>query len=331
VPGVLQGVMLRGCPHTPRLARGARRLHTLQCKVSRRLPASSSFPRTWLPAALAACCLGFPLASLAQDQNCPQAADQQDLPQDQQQGAPDAQDAQTCPTPLSRSLAAIKAYVTAPARWDRSDWLFFGGAMAAIGVAYQFDARVHTQLIGNVPVSAHASTPASLQDALPAAALFAGTWGYARLIDDEDGIREAHAMLEAGALSFGAATAFSYLAGRDRPNQSVSPHHWRAGGSSFPSEHTTAAFAIGTVLAESGNPRYRWVRRVLGYGVAGFTAYERLKHNAHWLSDTVAGAALGVASAHFAMNRERAAHPRGDFAVVPMYRGMMLTYQLQLN
>ncbi len=114
------------------------------------------------------------------------------------------------------------------------------------------------------------------------------------------------------------------------PNQVADPNRWASSGTSFPSEHATAAFAIGTVLAESGNGRYRWVRRFLGYGVAGFTAYERLHHNAHWLSDTVAGAALGAASAHFAMDRRQEAQSRGALALEPISRGVMLTYSMHL-
>ena len=95
-----------------------------------------------------------------------------------------------------------------------------------------------------------------------------------------------------------------------------------------PSEHTTAAFAIGTVLAESGNDDYRWLRRILGYGAAGFTGYERLRHNAHWLSDTLAGAALGAASAHFAMSRQMGKAPKDSvLALAPLPQGVMLRYE----
>jgi hypothetical protein len=77
-----------------------------------------------------------------------------------------------------------------------------------------------------------------------------------------------------------------------------------AGGMSFVTayslKYTTAAFAVGTVLVESGNPEFRWVRRVIGYGVGFGTAYLRMKHNAHWLSDTVAGAALEPGAAEAA-------------------------------
>ncbi|MGH8207749.1 MAG: phosphatase PAP2 family protein [Steroidobacteraceae bacterium] len=246
-----------------------------------------------------------------------------------QNSACDDQSAQSCPTPVSRSFGAIKAYVTAPLRWDEADWLYFGGTLAAIGVAYHFDGQVRAHFTHNSP-SALGASPDEIQDALPAAALFVGTWGYANLIDDDDGRREAGAMLESGALSLGVAYALKYIAGRQRPNQTSYPGHLRSGGTSFPSEHATAAFAIGTVLAESGNERYRWVRRILGYGVAGFTVYERLDHNAHWLSDTVAGAALGAASARFAMSRRHDAEQPATIGLVPIYGGVMLSYRRQL-
>jgi membrane-associated phospholipid phosphatase len=237
-----------------------------------------------------------------------------------------------CSTPLSRSVDAVKAYVTAPVRWQASDWLLFGGALAAVGVAHGFDSRVRTHFTANSPAALSNSSSDTVQDALPAAALFVGTWGLAHILDDSDGRREAGAMLEATVFSIGTSYVLNFASGRKGPYQTSDPNRWWSGGSSFPSQHTTAAFAIGTVLAESGNGRYRWVRRVLGYGVGGFTAYERLKHNAHWLSDTVAGAGLGGAGARFAMDREPG---HGDqsasaVAVTPVPHGLMLRYVREL-
>jgi membrane-associated phospholipid phosphatase len=239
-----------------------------------------------------------------------------------------------CPSPVTRSLGAIGAYVTAPARWDSSDWLLLGGAAAAIGIAHQYDSDVRKHFTANAPSALNGSSSGTVSDALPAAALFIGTWGFANLLGDQDGRREAGAMAEATVLSIGTAYVLNYASGRKGPSQTSDPNHWWAGGTSFPSEHTTAAFAIGTVLAESGNSHYRWTRRVLGYGVAGFTAYERLKHNAHWLSDTVAGAALGAGSARFAMDREPGhsdiQNHSSNIAVTPVAHGVMLRYTLTL-
>jgi membrane-associated phospholipid phosphatase len=82
-------------------------------------------------------------------------------------------------------------------------------------------------------------------------------------------------------------------------------------------------------FAESGNDEYRWIRRILGYGVAGGTAYVRVKNNVHWLSDTVAGAALGIATARFVLNRENGSHAEIGFQ--PQKDGWMLTYNVLLH
>ncbi len=227
--------------------------------------------------------------------------------------------------------ADIVAYVTAPARWDGRDWIKFGSALAAVAATHQFDDRVRTHFDTTVPPPGTTHDRKDLEDALPAAVAFAGTWVYATLIGSPDGHREAAAMLEAAGL--GSATAFvlNHAAGRERPFQTSDAGRWHAGGDSFPSMHTTAAFAIGTVLAESGNDHFRWVRRVLGYGIAAGTAYERLNHGDHWLSDTVAGAAIGIASAHFAMHR-RYAGPVAALSLSPLADGgMRLSYNVPLR
>jgi membrane-associated phospholipid phosphatase len=139
-------------------------------------------------------------------------------------------------------------------------------------------------------------------------------------------------MIEAGALSGVTAYALKFAAGRERPDTTTDPNEWlKGGGDSFPSLHSTAAFAVGTVLAESGNDDYRFLRRFLGYGLGIATSYERLKHNAHWLSDTVAGAALGISSAHFAMHRRYATDDESHLALVPIAGGAMLTYSVSLR
>jgi membrane-associated phospholipid phosphatase len=235
------------------------------------------------------------------------------------------------PSEQTSQLASdIKLYFTAPLHWDRSDWAWFGGALVAIGATHHYDTQVRTHFVKTLGVS-KTTNHKDVQDAIPAAAVFVATWGYANLIGDTNGHREAWAMLEAAGLGGVTAFALKYAVGREGPDQTSDSNHWRkSGGSAFPSFHATAAFAIGTVLAESGNDDYRWVRRFLGYGLGAATGYERLKHNAHWLSDTVAGAALGIASAHFAMNRMDRTNEETGLRLVPVERGAMLTYSVSL-
>jgi hypothetical protein len=53
-----------------------------------------------------------------------------------------------------------------------------------------------------------------------------------------------------------------------------------------------------------------------------------MKHNAHWLSDTVAGAALGMASAHFVMNlsAQREEEEGTEMSLVPVQGDVMIAF-----
>lgn len=225
-----------------------------------------------------------------------------------------------------------KLYFTAPLRWDARQWMYAGGALLAVGAAHSFDDNVRTHFaIGDRSVL-NGKDQHSTRDALPAAALVAGTFAYALWIDDEAGRVESYSMLEAAGLSAVTTTVLKYAAGRERPNETTDMNSWRNSGSSFPSLHASAAFAIGTVFAESGGDEYRWLRRVVGYGLAGATAYTRVHDNVHWLSDTVAGAAIGIATAHFVLNRREARRNAGSVSVAPMRGGgVLLSYSLPLR
>ena len=238
---------------------------------------------------------------------------------------PPAPEPRSGPPPV---ISDVGAYFTAPLHWDGRDWAWFGGTVVAIGLAHRYDSQVRTHFVGPGPapnINAH-----DTKDAVPTAAVLGGTWAFALLTQDHDGYREGWAMAEAAALSGVTAYALKFAAGRQTPEQATNPNEWSKGGTSFPSFHTTAAFAVGTVLAESGNDEYRLVRRLLGYGLGLATSYERLKHNAHWLSDTVAGAALGVSTARFTMERRYASGGESRFALVPIEGGAMLTYRVSM-
>jgi len=229
-------------------------------------------------------------------------------------------------------LEDAKLYFTAPIRWDAKDWLYFGGALAAIGVAHEYDGQVRRHFAIGDRAILNGQDKNSLRDAIPAVAVVAGTWAFATLLDDSSGRVESYTMLEAAAFSLITTEGLKFAAGRERPNETTQVNAWRQGGSSFPSTHSSAAFAIGTVLAESGGDDYRWIRRVLGYGMASATAYVRLRDNVHWLSDTVAGAAIGIATAQFTMNRREERAHRVELSVAPIVGGgTMLSFRMTLH
>ena len=231
---------------------------------------------------------------------------------------------------LATTLEDTKLYFTSPLRWDEKDWLYFGGALVAIGAAHSVDERVRDHFATGSKAVLNGEDKNSLRDAAPTLALIAGTGLGAAFYDDKDGYRETWALIEAAAFSGATAEVLGYATGRERPDATTSSNEWGKGGDSFPSLHATVAFAVGTVFAESGNDEYRWIRRIIGYGVAGATAYVRLDENVHWLSDTVAGAALGVATAKFVLNRQDAQN-RGTMQIEPMKGGWMVSYSVRTH
>jgi PAP2 superfamily len=228
-------------------------------------------------------------------------------------------------------LADAKLYFTAPLNWDADNWKYFGAALLATGVAHEYDDNVRAHFAGDRHAADPGEDPNGLEDAVPAALLLGGTLTAALLTHDHDRYTETWSMVEASALSGIAGLTLKYALGRERPNDTTQVDSWFEGGDSFPSMHTTLAFAIGTVLAESGDDHYRWVRRALGYGVAGGTAYLRLRGNVHWLSDTVAGATLGMATAQFVMNRRQGTYPRAFLQIIPVGDGLMVSYSAPLQ
>jgi membrane-associated phospholipid phosphatase len=107
------------------------------------------------------------------------------------------------------------------------------------------------------------------------------------------------------------ASTVTYLvkgtAGRARPTRNVkNSTDFRFGSgfgdnerSSFPSGHTTAAFAAAAAVTEEfarSRPGSQWIVGPVLYGAATMVGAARMYDNKHWASDVVVGAAVGTFS-----------------------------------
>jgi membrane-associated phospholipid phosphatase len=107
--------------------------------------------------------------------------------------------------------------------------------------------------------------------------------------------------LEALALSSVGTTALKVAVGRSRPGggrdeDEFHPFRMSSTSWSFPSGHTSAAFAVaGAVSSELGHD-HGWVPFV-AYPLATWVGVSRVVDGRHWASDVFAGAAMGMLSA----------------------------------
>ncbi len=111
--------------------------------------------------------------------------------------------------------------------------------------------------------------------------------------------------LESILLSTAVSTGIKVLAGRSRPYIDIgNPHSFQFGRGfsgddyqSFPSGHTTAAFAFASSVSRETQiwwPRSRWYVGTVMYGGATLVGLSRMYNNVHWSSDILGGAAIGT-------------------------------------
>ncbi len=95
---------------------------------------------------------------------------------------------------------------------------------------------------------------------------------------------------EAAINSLVAIEALKYTLRRERPYQGDGSGPFFSGGTSFPSEHAAAAWAVAGVIAhEYPGP----IPKILAYGLASFVSYARVKGRQHFPSDVFVGSMMG--------------------------------------
>lgn len=136
------------------------------------------------------------------------------------------------------------------------------------------------------------NTGAVLPEAIPIALLGTGLFTHNKNLIKQG---------ENAALSFAVSTIVTYALkhayNRQRPF-TAHPELFKlssGGGSSFPSGHASAAFAIATSIALDNK---KWYIVVPAYTWAGLVGYSRIHLGVHYPSDVIAGAAVGFASAY---------------------------------
>lgn len=134
---------------------------------------------------------------------------------------------------------------------------------------------------------------------IPGALLIAG------VVTHRPGLTRRGERVLASVLVAGAtAGAIKEVAGRVRPIDTTDQYVFRpfTHADAFPSGHATMAFALATSLSEEIHRP--WATALLYAGASG-TAWSRLNDHRHWLSDVMAGAAVGITAGKMMEGRWR--------------------------
>lgn len=115
-------------------------------------------------------------------------------------------------------------------------------------------------------------------------AAYALSMVFAGMAGNENAYRRAEIMTLATLYSAGVATLLKVTVREPRPNDGNDRR-------SFPSGHTTTAFAFASVVGAEHGFGYG----LLAYGLAGLVAFSRMNDNKHYLHDVAGGATIGLA------------------------------------
>ena len=161
-----------------------------------------------------------------------------------------------------KTLAYVSMVAIASAPWDRE------------GVNNGFNIPTTVFQAGNVIGSF----------AFQAAAGFA-TYGFGKVIHNQKAANVGRDIVRAQILSQAMVQTLKFTVRRERPDGS--------NRQSFPSGHSSSAFATATVLQR----HYGWKIGVPAYALGGYVALARMSWNRHHATDVVMGAGFGIAAA----------------------------------
>lgn len=200
-----------------------------------------------------------------------------------------------------------------------------GSFALATAATFPFDARIaeaardaresHSALLdGGAKTFNTAGDPGALIAAL-------AMYGVGHVTHSPTTISLGQHATEAVVLAGTITAAGKLLAGRQRPNVEagdaddfVPARGYRAGRTSFPSGHTTVAFAFASAVSSELRARHARSANIVGpllFGAASLVGAARVYSNAHWASDVVIGAGVGTIVGHAIVAHAFASHAHG--------------------
>ncbi|HEX4999448.1 MAG TPA: phosphatase PAP2 family protein [Terriglobia bacterium] len=206
------------------------------------------------------------------------------------------------PNPVARFLKTERALWTDPFKAGRKDAKWLVPLAIGTGALLATDRR-SVEEVGEVKGISGISDGLSRSGSIAVYAGPAALWVAGRLFHDEKtqttGIRTFEAVLHATTVT----TVLKAVSRRERPMTGDGRGGFWDGGKSFPSGHTSTAFAFASALAGE-YPDNRWIKWG-AYGFATGVGLSRIGGLHHFPSDVLVGASLGYLIGHYVVRHDR--------------------------
>lgn len=236
---------------------------------------------------------------------------------------------------FSGYLSDGKAIITAPARWDSSDWISAGIVTGITLGLYENDVKIQKWVLDHKTTTTNniGDTVTHFGHGKFTPVILGGMYLYGHAADDSKMRGTVLLSVESFVLTGVFVQTLKYAAHRHRPYTDDGSRAWDGpslNGSndsySFPSGHASSAFAVATVIASEYD---NIIVPPLAYGIAAITALNRVSHNAHWSSDVFVSWAIGYFTGKAIVASHRNSN-KSDLIITPIAGdgglGIALTY-----
>ena len=192
-------------------------------------------------------------------------------------------------------IGDIRHVIGAPARWDETEWHQAGWVtLGILGTAAIVDRPLQDEMRRHAPNNNSAILQVERLGAQYSVGVLGGFY-LAGVTGNETAAEVAQDGLAASLIASGLVTpSIKLVVGRSRPRANAGIANFKPfsdPNASFPSGHTTEAFALASVIANHYDER--WVQ-YSAYSLAGLVGVARSYHDAHFASDILTGALIGT-------------------------------------
>ncbi|MDD4004939.1 MAG: phosphatase PAP2 family protein [Elusimicrobiaceae bacterium] len=216
-----------------------------------------------------------------------------------------------------------------PLHWNGNEWAMAGGVIGGSLLAFTIDDTVRQNLKTHRSgfFTSLSDVTTHWGDWKQQVPILMGVYVTGLATKNETLNKIAADGVEASVIAAGILNPLAaYVAGRALPNadeNAMKFEPFTPGRYSFPSGHTTAAFALSTVLDQNLRAKFGYWQTPLLYGMAAGCAVSRVYDHTHYVSEIIWGAGVGWAVGYWVSNKPRNISDRTVF-LIPVENGAKL-------